>query len=206
MRKLIILFLIPLLILGIGCGALFWRDAECYDISGDLKLFPGNVQDSIVLSGKNGNKTILKIIKKIAEHITGYITDTGCSCHDYWRVDICGNDISFVFATELQYIERTEGTRYEDLVIKNSSGETHFTEVNKKTYNNFNFDGITVQNVIEYRIISTSPTGFSTVYLAKNIGIVRLITGNGDILTNTNLTTSTNSGIGTWEYTASKCE
>jgi hypothetical protein len=207
MRKLIIIsIIITVLISGIGCGSLFWRDVECYDISEDLKLFPGNVQDSIVLSDKNGNKTTLKIIKKNAEHITGYITDTGCSCYDYWRIEISGSGISFIFATELQYIESTEGTRYEDLVLKKSSAETKFTEVNKKVYNNYNFDGITIQNVIEYRISTISSNEYSTVYLAKNIGIVRLITGNGNILTNINLTASMNSGIGTWEYTESKCE
>lgn len=105
MRKLIIIsILIPIIISGIACGGLFWRDAECYGIFEDLKLFPGNVQDSLVLSDKNGNKTILKIIKKIAQHISGYITDTGCSCYDYWRVDIRGNGTSFIFETELQYI------------------------------------------------------------------------------------------------------
>lgn len=90
--------------------------------------------------------------------------------------------------------------------MKKSSIETHFTEVNKKTYNNYNFDGITVQNVIEYHISTTSSNEFSTVYLAKNIGIVRLITGDGNILTNINLTASMNSGINTWEYSESKCE
>ena len=205
-RLKIVSILIPILISGIACGSLFWRDADCYDISEDLKLFPGNVQDNVVLSDKNGNKTILKIIKKIAQHITGYITDTGCSCYDFWKVDLSGNGVSIIFATELQYIELTEGTRYEDLVIMNSSVETHFTEANKKTYKNYNFDGITLQNVIEYHTTATSPSEYSSVYLAKNVGIARLITGNGTIFTNTNLTTQLNSGIETWEYSESKCE
>jgi hypothetical protein len=189
-----------------GCSNFIFRDIDCFDISNELKLFPGSVGNTLTLKNATGSSLLFTIIKKVAEHISGYISDTGCSCHDYWRVDLQTDDFTFTFATTLQYIENNEGTRLEDLVIKVGSNEQMFTVGNREYHESYDFAGTQVQKVIEYKKTGASADEFSKIYLAKEIGLVRLVKGNGDTWTNTQLTPNLESGTDTWDYTEFLCE
>jgi hypothetical protein len=193
-------------IITIRCGALFLVDKNCFDISNELRLFPGIVGETIVFYSSKGGNRLFKIIKKYADHITGYTTDTGCSCNDFWEVELKDSSLTLSFSTSLQYLADEEGTREEEIQIIQLSNSYVFREYNKTIHDSILIEGQSLKTVLEYRRVTTSPDQIEAVFFAKDIGLVKFVMGDGETFTNVNLKVLDNSGTSSWDYYEQKCE
>ncbi|WKZ58857.1 MAG: hypothetical protein QY309_13370 [Cyclobacteriaceae bacterium] len=191
-----------------SCGYLFWKEIKCREFKAEnLSLFPGQLNDTISFADKQGNVRHFIINDKRAQHTTRYISDTGCSCHDFVQMLYISGQDSIWTKLQLNYIYDQKEKQYFEVWFVLDNIKNGFTEV----YQDSTFTGIQIEGnnySRQRKYIWNDPSDKNIVkecIIADNIGLLRFEKVNGDIWTRVNIKELSTS-IETLDFSERTCD
>ena len=188
--KINIIVLITFLILIFqSCGILFYRKIECREFENieDLRWFPGKIADTITFYKQDNTIVKFEISDKYILHMKQYISDTGCGCFDRWGILLTNKKDTISMFSDAKYVYNNKPNRYDKFYIKTNNILSGFITEDKDTLEFISINGNKIYNITKFRYDHTDSLKFKSVYIAKDIGIVKLERVNGEIWINKDL-------------------
>lgn len=191
-----------------SCGVLMFVEIECRDFENhdDLKIYAGNIGDSIAFVNSNNQTMKFNIDHKYIYHRTKYVSDTGCGCNDMWGIMLVSNSDTISMHSDAKYVYDNKANRYDRANIEIDGALASFFTEDKSIVNNFVIDTVKFDKLIKFEYNHTGNMRFKRVYIAENIGIVQMERVNGEIWINKNLTEHLNTDYKSFLYEESTCE
>ena len=207
--RIVVLTLICMVVFGVyhSCGIMF-REVSCrdFEFQDELKWYAGNVGDVLTFSN-NESKTKQFVIKdKYLFHVTKYISDTGCGCHDGWGILLSAENDSISMYSQSKYVENKSANRYDSFYIRANGKLSGFITEDKSIVTNYTIENKTFAQVMVFEYSHTESNQFKKIVIAPEIGIIELIETNGTVWRNVDLETKLNIDKDSFEYSENTCE
>lgn len=177
------------LILLSSCGYLFLRDVKCRSFEVEkLKLFPGAISDTISFLSSSGQKKTFIISDKLANHTTNYVSDTGCSCHDFIQILYTSAQDSIWYTYDLNYIYDQPGQEYFSVsfVLDGVRNRLHATDqdstVTTLQLNGIGYDGVKKYVNADFK----NKRWVKECYFADDVGLIKFERADGEVWTQDN--------------------
>jgi len=190
------------------CKKIIFREIECreFTLTEEYYWNPVNNGDSVVFINSLNERNEFVVVDKSISHRTKYTSDTGCGCLDESSVLMTNNSDSIWFRNELRYVEDQTGNRYEDVVFVLDDKQSIFYETHMTTIETYSIDSLTFTNVKRFEYEYTDNLKVKTVYIVKNLGIIRFEMVSGEIWTNENLIDYETTTFESFTYSENTCE
>jgi hypothetical protein len=209
MKKIIIIFTFILIAISLSfCKKVIFRDIDCrtFTLTEEYYWNPIDNGDSVVFINSLNERNKFIVIDKRISHRTKYTSDTGCGCLDESSLLMTNNSDSIWFKNELRYVEDQTGNRYEDIVFILNAKQSVFYETHLTKGVTYSIDSLTFTNVKKFEYNYTDNSNVKSVYMVKNLGIIRFELVNGEMWTNENLTEYKTTTIETFTYSENTCD
>jgi hypothetical protein len=180
-------------------------DCEPFSNQSDLAWLAGVTGEFLTFQNQDGAEKTFKIEDKYIIHTTYFITEMGCNCHDIWGILLSSDADSVGVFSQFIYNESQEA-RFDNFNMRMDDVFTGFNQGHKTLLTSFEVDGVVFNNVLRFQFNHTGDLQFSTVYLAKELGIVQLNRVNGEIWINTQLERKLRIDFDSFRYSESGCE
>lgn len=201
---------IALAIMSIGLGSCLDESAkrlpcEPFSTQEQLRWFAGEVGDTLSFRNQNNAGKAFEIRDKYVIHTTSYVALPGCNCHDIWGILLVdGTDSIGVFGQHIY--NQTEGYILNNLNIRVDGTLTSFNSLHMTTLATYRLEGRDFQNVVRFQHSHTDSLQFRAIFIARDIGIVRMERVNGEIWTNTQLGRTFAFDFDSFQYSERTCE
>lgn len=186
-----------------------YKDITCkaFSLTQESYWFPNLVGDSIIFINNLNVKKKYIITSKEISHTTSYTDNSGCSCLDISGMILVCNTDSIWFNCGNDYYDKDATKKTIELVaFVFSNILSEFNDINKTTDESLTIDTITFNNVKKFELNLTNNLNVKTVYMIKDLGIIRFIMADGEVWTNTNLTNYNPTNQSSFKYVESNCE
>ena len=190
------------------CKKVIFREIDCrtFELTEEYYWNPVNDGDSIVFVNSSNERNKFIVVDKRISHRTRYTSDTGCGCYDASSMLMTNDSDSIWFKNVLRYVEDQAGNRYEDVVFVLNNKQSIFYETHMTISETYSIDSLTFTNVKKFEYNYTGNSKVKTVYLVKDLGIIRYELVDGEIWTNENLIDYETTTIDTFTYSENICE
>jgi hypothetical protein len=204
-------FLIGLLICVIilsNCGKAIFREIDCrdFELQQEYYWFNSIKGDSINFKSESNKNKGFIVADKWIEHRTKYTSDTGCGCMDLSGLLIANASDTIHLVNQLTYVEDNEGTSYETLIFIIDGVRTDFFETSITLLTSYIIEGITLSDVKKFEYPETENPNIKSIYLAKNIGVVKIEMTDGTVWVNTDLQEKPPTSISEFRFKTNICE
>lgn len=167
--------------------------------------FPESLGDSILFLDQDSNKIQYQIVEKIAWHTDKYISDTGCRCTDISRVFAVNKQDTMWFSKRHDYTENWERDKEDRLGFIYNGGNSYFNSSKVTAIDTIQINGIIIEDVLKYSEVRVDTLPFKSVYLARNLGVVKIDLKDGGFWVNQKLEISDTTKIADFSYMESSC-
>lgn len=205
---LMILGFATMILLIVSCESIMFRNVDCrkFELTEEYYWFPNNTVDSVVFSNSSNERKAFVVVDKSISHRSNYTSDTGCGCLDESGMLLVNSTDSLWFKNELRYVENNSGNRYVDVVFTLNGLQSVFFETHRTILPTYSINSLTFNNVQKFEYPYTESVKVKTVYMAKNLGIIRYEMVNGEIWTNGNISNPKTTTIESFIYSETTCE
>jgi len=203
-------FFIVLAVVGVGLGSCLDEASKrlpCDPFSSQdqLKWFAGEVGDTLSFRDQNNVSKSFEIEDKYIIHTTSFVSQVGCNCHDVWGILLVNGADSIGVVGQHVY-NQYEEFRLSNLNIKVDGRLTAFNSTHRTNLATYRLGDMEFRNVIRFQHNHTDSLQFRAIFIAPEIGIVRMDRVNGEIWINTHLGRILPSDLPTFRYTERVCE
>ena len=209
-QRISVLLLLSVFAFGLflSCNKIVFRTVKCRDFEfhDELKWYAGNVGDVITLSNQKNETKEFIIRDKYLFHVTKYISDTGCGCHDGWGILLSTDIDSISMYSQSKYVENKPANRYDNFYIKYNDKISGFITKDKSIMSNYIVENKMFTQVMVFEYSYTENNEFKKIVIAPEIGVIELTETNGNVWINTDLEKKMSIDINTFEYSESTCE
>lgn len=190
-----------------SCGILFYRNIECREFQNneELRWFVGNVGDTVTFFKQDNTKVKFEIVDKYILHMKQYISDTGCGCSDRWGLLMKNDTDTISMYSDAKYVYNNPSKRYDKFYILSGGIITGFVTEDKVLLPSINIDTIIIKDVVKFTYNHKDSLRFNSVYVAKDLGIIKLERVNGEVWINKNLTIRDTTSIKSFEFSEQYC-
>lgn len=192
----------------LSCKKLIFREVQCREPNNTnhLKWFAGKLNDTITLV--KPDNTIINFIvdDKYIFHRTQYTSDTGCGCHDMWGIRMVSGSDTISMYNQEKYVEDNESNGYSACQLTINGIYSGFISEDKSSLSSMIVNDTTITNLIRFKYENNDEGQFTEIYISENIGIVQMVSANGDKWVNQDLTSSLDVSLGSFSYEENTCE
>jgi hypothetical protein len=190
------------------CGVMMLREITCRDVtfSDELYWFPVAVGDSVVFITSDNMRMTFHTLRMKIWHTTRYTSDTGCKCEDESSMLLTNGHDSICFVSYGNYIYDEKATEIEDVMVKYSRMDSYFNEKDRTYLSSYTIDNQTFQNVKVFEKVSGIEGNIRKIFMAKNVGIIRIEIAEGSVWTISDLNPNKTLSIDAFELNEQECE
>lgn len=191
-----------------SCSKSVYKDITCraFSLTQEQYWFPNSVGDSITFVNSSNAKKKFNIANKEISHTSSYANSSGCSCIDISGMILTSNTDSIWFNNGNEYLENDAAKNSELVAFVLSNVFTEFSQIQKTTVATLTINNVTFTNVKKFEGTYTNNLNVKTVYMVKDLGIIRFEMVSGEIWTNTNLTNINPTNQSSFSYSEKTCE
>jgi len=191
----------------LSCGKLFNREIDCRELNNGshLKWFAGGISDTIAFVKPDNTVVKFVVDDKYLYHRTKYISDTGCGCHDMWGIRLSSPSDTISMYNQEKYVNDNESNVYSTCYVTIDGVTSGFITEDKSVVSSMSINSTSVSNLIKFKFANNEAGQFTEVYIAENIGIVQMVSNNGDKWINQNLIVGLDVSFGSFLYEENTC-